>query len=262
MSLAALYTAATGMDAQLTKINNISNNLSNISTTAFKASREHFEDLMYDQVQTPGLKSDSNTTVPVGIQIGTGTHLAGVYKNHAQGDFNQSNRDLDLAIEGKGLFAVTLANGQTAYTRDGNFQVDSNGQLVTGKGLVLSPGITIPNDIASIAIGKDGTVSTSSSADTAAQVVGQIQLSMFPNVAGLKALGQNLYAETEASGTAATVTPGETGSGTLLQGSLENSNVNVAEELINMIVAQRSYEANSRVLSTTNEMMRASNNIS
>lgn len=261
MSLAALYTAATGMDAQLTKISNISNNLANLSTTGFKSSREHFEDLMYDQVQTPGLKSDSNTTIPVGIQVGTGTHLTAIYKNHTQGDFNQTNRDLDVAIEGRGLFSVTLANGQTAYTRDGNLQIDSNGQVVTGKGLVVSPGVSVPVDASSVVVGKDGTISVSTSTDTGAQVVGQVQLALFPNAAGLKAVGQNLYQETAASGTPTLATPGEGGSGTLLQGFLENSNVNVAEELINMIVAQRSYEANSRVLSTTNEMMRASNNI-
>ncbi len=260
--LKALYAASTGMDAQQVRIENISNNLSNLNTIGYKASRESFEDLMYDQIKTPGLNNSTNTIAPVGIQMGHGTKLVGVYKHFSQGEMNQSNRELDVAIEGSGFLQVTQANGQIAYTRDGNLKLNSQGQLVSNNGLVVSPTITIPTTATSVTIGKDGTVSIASGQDTTAQQLGIIQLAVFQNPSGLKSLGQNLYQETTASGSPTLVTAGESGSGEILQGFLENSNVNVAEELINMIVAQRSYEANAKVLSAASQMMQASNNVS
>ncbi len=261
MSLQALYAASTGMDAQLTRMNNIANNLSNLNTTGFKASRESFQDLMYEQVQTPGTNTDANTVAPVGIQIGNGTRLVGVYKHFSQGEFVQTNRELDLAIEGNGFFAVTQSNGQTAYTRDGSLRVDSSGAIVTNNGLVLSPSITIPTDATSVQIGQDGTVTATISGSTTPQTLGNLQLALFQNPSGLKSLGGNLFEETVASGSATTANPGESGTGLLSQGFLESSNVNVSEELINMIVAQRSYEATSKVLTTANDMMKASNSV-
>lgn len=261
-SLATLYAAATGMDAQETRINNIANNLANVNTTGFKASREHFEDLIYNQLQTPGLKNGQNTVSPTGIQVGNGTRLVSVYKHFTQGEFNQTGRELDVAVEGNnGFFGVTLDDGTPAFSRDGSFHVNATGALVTSKGYAIVPAITVPLEATSITIGKDGTVSVVTGDATTPTELGTLQLSVFPNPSGLRAIGQNLFKETQASGSATTATPGQSGAGTLVQGFLESSNVNVAEELINMIVAQRSYEANSRVLSTTSEMMRASNNV-
>jgi flagellar basal-body rod protein FlgG len=261
MSLKALYAAATGMDAQQNRINAIANNLSNINTTGYKADAVKFEDLMYDQVQTPGNKNGTNTVSPIGIQVGHGTRLVGVYKNYNQGEFSQSNRELDVAIQGNGFFKVALDDGTTAYTRDGSLQLDSSGVLVTNRGYKIDPNLTIPADASSVTIGKDGTVSVLSAGANAATSIGTLQLSLFQNPSGLKAIGQNLYTQTDASGTPQDLTPGQTGAGTLTQGFLENSNVNIAEELVEMIIAQRSYEANSKVLQTTNEIMRSSSNI-
>ena len=261
MSLKALYAAATGMDAQQARVDDIANNLSNVNTTGFKASRESFEDLFYDQVQTPGSNTGTNTLSPVGIQIGHGTRLVGVYKHFSQGEFSQTNRELDVGIEGNGFLPFIQEDGTTAYTRDGSLSVDASGNLVTKKGLLLSPTITIPSDATSITIAKDGTVSSTVTGQASASTLGKIQLAIFPNAAGLKSLGQNLFSETAASGTATLLDPGVSGAGTLSQGFLENSNVNVAEELINMIVAQRVYEANSKVMTTTNEMLRTSNSV-
>lgn len=260
MSLTALYAAATGMDAQQTRINDIANNLANVNTSAFKADKESFEDLIYNQVQTPGLKTSSSTVAPIGIQTGHGTRLAGVYKNFSQGEMTQTNRELDLAIEGRGFFSVTLESGEKAFTRNGALRVDSTGKIVTDRGLALDPGVTIPADATSLSIGKDGTITAVVPGSSTPSDLGKIDLVMFANESGLQSMGQNLYKETSASGTPTSVTAGELGSGTIAQGYLENSNVNVAEELINMIIAQRSYEANSKVLSTTNEMMRSTSN--
>ncbi len=261
MSLNALYAAATGMDAQMTKMSNISNNISNINTAGFKASKESFEDLMYQDLKSPGTKNGANTIAPVGIQIGSGTHLTGVYKSFTNGEMTQTNRELDIAIQGSGFLEVTQDNGTKAYTRDGSMRVNADGVIVTNAGYVIEPSITIPADATSVTIAKDGTVTALVSGSTASQEIGKLQLSLFRNPSGLKALGGNLLSPTDASGTATTVTPGETGSGTLSQGFIETSNVNIAEELINMIVAQRTYEANSKVMSTANEMMKSSTNI-
>ncbi len=261
MSLKALFAASTGMDAQETRIANIANNLANLNTVGYKASREAFEDLIYDQVQTPGTKNSSNTVSPVGIQIGHGTRLVGVYKHFTQGELSQTNRELDVAIEGNGFFQVLTDDGKTVYTRDGGLRLNASGEIVTNDGLVIQPALTIPAEATSVTIGQDGTVSVVTAGSSTATDLGTLQLAVFQNPAGLKAIGKNLLEETAASGSATLVTPGQTGAGTIAQGFLENSNVNVSEELINMIVAQRSYEANSRVLATTNEMMKASNNV-
>lgn len=261
MSLKALYAAATGMDAQQTRIDNIANNLANVNTTGYKASRESFEDLIYDQVQAPGAKTGSSTITPVGVQIGHGTKLTGVFKQFSQGELSQTNRELDISVEGNGFFQVTLDNGEKAFTRDGSLSLDKDGNLVTKNGLKVEPAVTVPAEALSLAVAKDGTISVTVPGQGEAQSLGTLQLTLFKNPAGLQNLGQNLYKETEASGTATTVNPNESGAGQISQGFLENSNVNVAEELINMIVAQRMYEANSKVMSTTSEMMRASNSV-
>lgn len=261
MSLKSLYAAATGMEAQETRINSIANNLANVNTQGFKSDHVTFEDLMYDQIKTPGLKNAENTVSPIGIQVGHGTRLVGVYKNFSQGEFTQTNRELDVGIQGNGFFQVTRDNGETAYTRDGAFRVDAEGNLVTSRGEVIEPAITVPTTATSISISESGVVSALEEGSSTPTDLGTLELVTFPNSAGLKALGQNLFYETEASGAPTTATPGSDGAGVLLQGFLESSNVNVAEELINMIVAQRSYEANSKVLQTTNDMMRASANI-
>ncbi|MBX7147960.1 flagellar basal-body rod protein FlgG [bacterium] len=261
MSLKALYSAATGMEAQETRINNIANNLSNLNTVGYKASRETFEDMVYEQVQTPGQKTATNTVSPIGIQIGHGTRLVGVYKQFTAGELTQTNRELDVAIEGNGFIKVTLDDGSSAYTRDGSFRVNSEGILVNSRGYKIDGDLTIPLEAESVTIGKDGTVSASLTGEATATTIGNIQLQLFRNPAGLKAMGQNLYAETEASGTPTEATPGTAGAGSIAQGFVENSNVNIAEELVSMIIAQRSYEANSKVLSSTSEMLRNSNNV-
>jgi len=261
MTLKALYAAATGMEAQEARISSISNNLANINTTGFKSDHVAFEDLMYDQIQAPGSKNTANTTTPIGVQVGHGTRVVGIYKHFTQGELIQTNRELDISIEGNGFLQVTLDNGGTAYTRDGSIRVDPSGNFVTNHGYTIEPQITIPPEATSVSIGKDGTVSYTTDGVTTATSAGQLQVALFQNPTGLKAIGQNLFTETDASGTASAVNPGESGSGTIAQGFLENSNVNVAEELINMIIAQRSYEANSKVMQTSNEMMRSSTNV-
>lgn len=261
MTLKALYAAATGMEAQEARIAGISNNLANINTTGYKSDRAAFEDLMYDQIQTPGTKNSSNTLSPIGVQVGHGTRLVGIYKHFTQGELIQTNRELDVAIEGNGFLQVTMDDGTIGYTRDGSIRVDNTGRLVNSKGLPIEPSLTLPTDATSVTVGRDGTISVTTPGASTAQEVGQLQVALFQNPAGLKAIGQNLFQETEASGTPTTAVPGESGSGTLAQGFLENSNVNVAEELINMIIAQRSYEANSKVMQTSNEMMRSSTNV-
>ncbi|EKD42155.1 MAG: hypothetical protein ACD_73C00298G0002 [uncultured bacterium] len=261
MTLKALYAAATGMDAQEARIGSISNNLANINTTGFKSDHVAFEDLIYDQVQTPGSKNSSNTTAPIGIQVGHGTRLVGVYKHFTQGELMQTSRELDVAVEGNGFLQVTMDDGTPAYTRDGSIRLNADGQLVTSRGYAIEPAITIPADATSVTIGRDGVISATTPGATTASEAGQLQLVIFQNPSGLKAIGQNMYQETTASGTATSTTPGTSGAGTISQGFLENSNVNVAEELINMIIAQRSYEANSKVMQTSNEMMRTSTNV-
>ncbi|MCB0339329.1 MAG: flagellar basal-body rod protein FlgG [Bdellovibrionales bacterium] len=250
----ALFTSATGMNAQQLKIDNISNNLANINTTGFKKGRTEFQDLMYQQVIEPGAATSQNTTNPTGIQVGLGVRPISIAKVFTQGDLSSTNNQLDIAIEGDGFFEVQLSDGSSAFTRSGAFRLDENSQLVTPDGNVLQPAITIPTDALSVTIGRDGTVEVLQPGSTTPTSVGQITVSRFPNPAGLKAAGQNLYLESEASGTPTAGTPSEDGVGRLTQGFLESSNVSVVEEVVNMILAQRAYEASSKGIRTAEDM--------
>lgn len=261
MSLKALQTAVTGMTAQQTRIDNIADNLANVNTISFKKSSAEFTDMIYDQLRTPGTKNSQESTAPVGIQIGHGTKLMAVYKHFTQGEFVQTGRDLDIAIEGRGFLKVTLDDGSEAYTRAGSLKIDQDGTVVTTSGEKIDPNITVPQEATAITIGRDGIVSAVMPGQNAATELGQLQITTFTNSSGLMYLGKGLYKETQASGSPIAANPGENGAGTILQGYTENSNVNVAEELINMVIAQRTYEANSRVIQTSNEVMRFMNNI-
>ncbi len=257
----ALFTATTGMQAQENKIDAIANNLANVNTTGFKKSRVDFQDLMYEQVRAPGSLSATGNQVPTGIQIGEGVRTSSISKIFTQGNFVQTDKALDIAIEGDGFFQIQLPDGTTAYTRDGSFKLDSNGNIVTADGYLLIPQITIPSDATSINIGADGTITVTQAGQTAATQLGTIQLAKFTNPAGLKAIGRNLFLETDASGAPTISNPGDNGTGTLAQGFLENSNVNIAEEMVNMIIAQRAYEAVSKVIKTSDYMMESVNRL-
>jgi flagellar basal-body rod protein FlgG len=252
----ALYTAASGMTAQQTNLDNIANNLSNSSTSGFRRRRLQFQDLLYQNVVTPGSAATQQTTVSSGLQVGLGTRAVATEILQEQGDLQTTGNSLDLAIQGSGFFQVQMPNGSTAYTRAGNFHLDSSGNVVTSDGNPLLPSMTIPSTALSISVGTDGTVSVTLPNQTKAQQLGTIQLAMFPNSGGLSSMGQNLYLATTASGDAVVGTPGGTqGLGTIQQGSLEQSNVNVVDEFVAMILAQRSYESNSRVVRAADEMM-------
>lgn len=255
----SLFTAATGMDAQQTRIAVISNNLANVTTTGFKAGRAIFEDLLYQTVAEPGAETASGITRPAPFQIGSGTRIVSTPSIFNQGVLEQTGRNLDVAIEGDGFFEVTLPNGNTAYSRGGALAVNSTGNLVTQAGYEIQPAVSIGTGVQSLSIGTDGTVSGIPAGATDVTTLGQIQVSLFPNPSGLKNLGRNLYESNEASGAATLVNPGEQGSGTLRQGFLEGSNVNVAEELIGMVLAQRAFEMNSKVVRTSDEMLNAMN---
>jgi flagellar basal-body rod protein FlgG len=261
MMLRALYTAATGMQAQQTNLDTIANNLSNSSTAGFQSRRMQFQDLIYQNVVMPGAAASQQTTVAAGLQIGLGTRSSASEILQTQGDLTQTSNPLDLAIEGAGMFQVLLPSGETAYTRDGEFHEDAQGNVVTADGNPLQPAITIPAGATSVTIASDGTVSVTLSGQTAAQQIGTIQLALFPNPGGLNSVGTNLYLATTASGDPAIGTPGQTGLGQLEQGYLEQSNVSVVNEFINMIVAQRSYEANSRVVQAADQMFQLINNL-
>lgn len=257
----ALWTAATGMEAQQFNIDVIANNLANVNTVGFKKSQVDFQDLLYETIRMAGSPSSSGTMLPTGIQVGHGTRLTAVQKIFTQGDFKQTQNPLDLAIEGKGFFQITLPNGDITYSRAGAFKVDADGQVVNPEGFLLEPAVTIPIDAINITIGTDGTISVIIAGQIAPQQVGQISLARFVNPAGLEALGRNLFRETEASGTATIGTPGQGGLGTVAQGFLEISNVNVVEEIVNMITSQRAYEINSRAIQIADEMLRTANAI-
>lgn len=257
----ALYTAATGMSAQETNIDVIANNLANVNTTSFKKSRADFQDLMYQYVLDPGAPSSSSTNNPSGIQIGLGVKTAAVQKVFAQGDLTSTSNQLDVAIEGDGLFQVTLPDGSTAFTRSGAFQLDQNGQLVTSDGYIVAPGITIPNDALSVTIGQDGTVSVLQPGNTTPSSLGELTGVRFPNNAGLRAIGRNLYQETVSSGSPQAGRFSENGVGRLNQGFLESSNVSVVEQVVSMITAQRAYEASSKGISAADEMISSSINL-
>lgn len=262
MTTSSLWIAKTGLDAQQTHMAVISNNLANANTTGFKKDRAMFEDLLYQNVRQVGAQSSQNTILPSGLKLGTGVKTVATEKIHTQGNLTQTGNSLDMAINGRGFFQILLPSGATAYTRDGSFNMDATGQLVTSGGYVLQPTITIPSQATGITIGKDGTVSVVQAGATTPTQVGQVQLADFINPTGLEAVGENLFKESVSSGTAIVGTPGLNALGTTEQGALETSNVNVAEELVNMIETQRAYEMNSKAIQTTNEMLGfAANNL-
>src|ERR1051325_8999616 len=259
--LRALYTAATGMQAQQINIDTIANNIANVNTTGFKQGRAEFQDLLYQNMRPAGTASSSSTEYPVGLELGLGTRPVATDRIYRQGDFRQTGNPLDLVIEGKGFFQVRLPSGELAYTRDGSFHVNAEGTVVTAAGNPLEPQITIPADAQEIVIGSDGTVSVTQSGQAAAQQVGTLQIANFQNPSGLNAMGGNLFVETAASGTATAGTAGENGLGRINQGFLEQSNVSVVEEMVNMIVAQRAYEVNSRAVRVADDMLSQINNL-
>jgi flagellar basal-body rod protein FlgG len=259
----SLNTAASGMIAQQLNLDNIANNLANASTAGFRKRRLQFQDLLYQNLVMPGAASTQQTTFSTGLQIGLGARSSASEMVQTQGDFEQTGNQLDLAIQGNGFFQVQLPSGELAYTRSGSFQVDAQGNVVTSNGYALQPAISIPNNATSITIGTDGTVSVSIPGQAQAQTVGQIQLATFANPGGLNSTGQNLFLTTTASGDAILGTPGGSeGLGTVQQGSLEQSNVNVVEEFIEMIMAQRSYESNSKVVQAADQMFQDVNSMS
>jgi flagellar basal-body rod protein FlgG len=259
--LRALYTAATGMQAQQVNIDTIANNIANVNTTGFKQGRAEFQDLLYQNIRPAGTASSASTTFPVGLQLGLGTRPVATSRIYTQGDFRQTGNSMDLVIEGKGFFQVRLPNGELGYTRDGSFHKSAEGILVTADGNPLEPQITIPADADSVVIGKDGTVSITQPGQSAAQQIGTIQLANFQNPGGLNALGGNLFVASAASGDPLTGNPGENGMGHVNQGFLEQSNVSVVEEMVNMIVAQRAYEVNSKAVRVADDMLSQINNL-
>ncbi len=252
----ALDIAATGMQAQQTNVEVISNNIANMTTTGYKAQRVAFQDLLYQDLRRAGSNSsDAGTIVPSGTQIGLGVKTAAIYRIDQQGNLQQTNNTLDMAISGNGWFQVTLPSGQTAYTRDGTFGLSPNGTIVTSDGYVVQPGIQIPTNATNVTINASGQVQVSLPGQTAPQTVGQLQLAVFPNDAGLAAQGGNLFLQTAASGNPVTGAPSAPGFGTVMQGFVENSNVNVVSEVTDLITAQRAYDMNSQVVTATNQML-------
>jgi flagellar basal-body rod protein FlgG len=253
---AALWVSKTGLDAQQTRMNVISNNLANVNTTGFKRDRPIFEDMLYQNVLQPGGLSTVNTQLPTGMMLGTGVKVVGVEKLPEQGNMINTNAPLDVAIQGNGYFQILQPDGTIAYSRDGNFKLSSTGQLVNAQGFVLQPQITIPANASALTIGRDGTVTIELVAGGGQQQLGQIQIASFINPAGLKPLGNNLMAATAASGAPVLQQPGVAGAGVLAQGSLEASNVNVVTEMVNMIETQRAYEINSKSIETVDGMLK------
>jgi len=257
----ALWTAATGMQAQQLTLDVISNNLANVQTTGFKRSRMDFQDLIYDNLQTPGAASAQGQEIPTGLQLGHGTRAVATQRLFMTGDLQQTGNTLDLAIEGDGFFQIQQPSGDIAYTRAGTFKKDSQGRVVTSEGFPLQPEITLPQNALSVTVGVDGTVSVTLPGQQQGQQVGTIQLVRFINPAGLQSMGRNLFLPTQASGDANPGTPGQDGLGTLLQGFVESSNVNVVEEMVGLISSQRAYEINSRAIRTADDMMQTANNL-
>lgn len=251
----ALWIARTGLDAQQTHLDVISNNLANVSTNGYKRAQAVFEDLLYQTVRQPGAQSSQSTQIPSGLQVGTGVRTVATQRIQTQGNLQQTGNTLDVAIQGAGYFQIQLPDGSTAYTRDGAFQKDAQGQMVTSSGYPVQPAITIPADALSVSIAKDGTVSVTQPGQTAASQIGTLQIAAFVNPGGLLSTGENLFLETGSSGTATPSTPGTNGTGVLNQNYVETSNVNVAEELVSMIETQRAYEINSRVVTTADQML-------
>jgi flagellar basal-body rod protein FlgG len=257
---ASMWVAKTGLSAQSTRMTVIANNLANVNTTGFKKDRAMFEDLLYQRIVQAGAQSDVNSQNPTGLMLGTGTRVVSTEKVHRQGNMLSTENALDVAIAGDGFLSVQQADGTIAYTRDGSLKLSSDGVLVTASGEAIIPAITIPADAASITIGRDGIVSAELANGGGSVQVGQLQLSRFVNNAGLQPIGRNLYQETSASGAAIVGIPGAQGGGMLMQGSLEASNVNIVEEMVNMIETQRAYEINSKAISAADGMLRFLNN--
>lgn len=251
----ALWVAKTGLDAQQTRMEVISNNLANVDTTGFKSSRASFQDLVYQNVKQPGGNTTEQTQSPSGLMLGTGVRVVGTEKLFTQGNLSQTGNALDVAIQGRGFLQVSMPDGSVAYTRDGSLHMDQNGQLVTANGYPLNPSITLPPNAQAVTIGTDGTVSVTLPGQAAPSQVGTLQMADFVNPAGLQPTGDNLYVETASSGSPQTGQPGLNGMGTVQQGSLETSNVNVVEALVNMIETQRAYEMNSKAISATDGML-------
>jgi len=251
----SLWVAKTGLDAMQTRMAVISNNLANVNTTGFKKDRAVFEDLLYQNVRQSGAQTTEDTQMPAGLNLGTGVRVVATEKQHTQGNVVSTDNSLDMAISGRGFFQIAMPDGSNAYTRDGSFQVNSQGEIVNSDGYLLQPGITVPDNTLSITIGRDGVISVMEQGNTTLTQIGSLQLADFINPTGLQPIGDNLFTETGASGTAQAGTPGLTGIGSILQGSIEASNVNVAEELVNMIETQRAYEINSKAISTTDAML-------
>ncbi len=257
----SLWTASTGMEAQQLNIDIIAHNLANVNTTGFKKSRADYQDLLYQEIKSAGAASSPSTMVPTGIQIGQGVRTVSTEKVFNQGNFKQTGNPLDLAIEGDGFFQVSMPDGTTAYTRTGEFKVDSEGKLVTSDGYVVEPQISLPSDTLAVTISADGIVSVTQPGTSAPTQVGNLELARFVNPSGLESVGKNLYLQTAASGDPSTGVPGAEGIGTLSQGFLEMSNVSVVEEMVNMIAAQRAYEINSKAIQTTDEMLQTANSM-
>ncbi len=252
---AALFVGKTGLSAQETALRVVSNNLANVNTDGFKRDRAVFEDLLYQVQRQPGAQSSESTELPSGFQLGSGVRTVGTQKLFTQGTLQVTDQNLDLAIEGRGFFQVTKPDGELAYSRNGQFQLNSNGDVVTAEGFLLEPQITIPADTTSLTISVDGVVSVTQASTATATQLGTIQLADFVNPAGLQAVGSNLFVETTSSGTPTTGNPGADGLGSTIQGALENSNVNSVEELVDMITVQRAFEMNSKVISTADQML-------
>lgn len=251
----ALWIAKTGLDAQQSKMSVIANNLANVNTTGFKRDRAVFNDLIYQNLRQVGAQSSENTELPSGLMLGTGVKVVATQKEHSQGNIVQTGNSLDVAIQGKGYFQVLHPDGNIVYSRDGTFSLTADGVIVTPNGYELQPAMTVPTGATSLTIGSDGVVSVLQAGNSTPTQIGQVEVAYFINPQGLEAIGDNLFRETNASGGVNTAIPGTDSTGTLIQGSLESSNVNVVEELVNMIETQRAYEMNSKAISTTDEML-------
>lgn len=256
----ALWIAKTGLDAQQTRLRVISNNLANVNTTGFKRDRAVFEDLLYQNLRQVGAQSNENNELPSGFSLGTGVRVVATQKIHTQGNLIETNNPFDVAVNGRGYFQILRPDGSIGYTRDGSFQINSDGQLVTSAGLELQPGITVPENASIISVSTDGIVSANVPGSTAPVQLGNIQLADFVNPSGLQPIGENLYLESNASGAPQIGTPGLNGLGSLVQGELESSNVNVVKEMVDMIETQRSYEVNSKAIQTADQMLQYLNN--
>lgn len=251
----SLWIAKTGLEAQQTQLDVISNNLANVSTNGFKRSRAVFEDLLYQNVRQPGAQSSQQTQLPSGLQMGTGVRAVANERIFTQGNPQQTGNSKDVMVNGNGFFSVLLPDGTAAYTRDGSFQTDANGQMVTSEGFVIQPAITVPSNALSLTVARDGTVSVTLPNTVAPSQIGSLQLTTFVNPSGLESKGENLYVETGASGNPQSNTPGTNGTGTIMQGYVETSNVSVVEEMVNMIQTQRAYEINSKAITTSDQML-------